>query len=131
MNKIAPPPARNVFNEPLVPCSFDPLTGFLRDGCCKTTEEDTGAHVICAVMTKEFLEFSRSQGNDLTTPRPELGFPGLRPGDQWCICAVRWAEAFLAEAAPAVVLESTNFHVLDIIGLEILKPFSHVKRHRE
>lgn len=108
-----------------MPCSFDPLTGFFRDGCCKTTDEDAGTHVICAVMTEEFLEFSRNSGNDLSTPRPELNFPGLKPGDQWCLCAVRWAEAFLAEVAPPVVLESTDFHALDIVGLDLLSRFDH------
>ena len=85
--------ARNVFNEPLVPCSFSPVTGFFRDGSCKTAEEDSGNHVICAVMSEEFLAFSRSCGNDLSTPVPEWGFPGLKAGDQWCLCALRWLEA--------------------------------------
>src|SRR4051794_32389866 len=96
MNEINLPPARNVFNEPLVPCSFNPVTGFFRDGCCKTNQEDIGTHVVCVVMTEDFLEFSSSQGNDLSTPIPEWGFPGLKPGDQWCLCALRWVEAFQA-----------------------------------
>jgi uncharacterized protein (DUF2237 family) len=112
---------RNVFNEPLVPCSFDPLTGYFRDGCCRTSEEDTGTHVVCAIMTAEFLAFSYSKGNDLRTPRPEWGFAGLKPGDQWCLCALRWKEAREAGVAPHVVLESTNSRVLDIIGLEELQ----------
>jgi uncharacterized protein len=116
--------ARNVFNEPIVPCSFSPVTGFFRDGCCKTTEDDVGMHTVCAVMTEEFLRFSLERGNDLMTPRPEWGFPGLKPGDQWCLCAARWHEAYLAHVAPPVVLESTNFSVLDDIPLEVLQQFS-------
>jgi hypothetical protein len=112
---------RNVFNEPLVPCSFDPLTGYFRDGCCRTSGEDTGTHVVCAIMTAEFLVFSHSRGNDLSTPRPEWGFAGLKPGDQWCLCALRWKEAWQAGMAPHVVLESTNRRVLDLIELEDLQ----------
>lgn len=122
------PPARNVYNEPLIPCSFSPLTGFFRDGCCKTNEEDVGTHVVCAVMTEEFLDFSVTRGNDLSTPRPQWGFPGLRPGDQWCLCVLRWMEAFAAGAAPLVVLESTNFHALDHVAIEALELYSHKKR---
>lgn len=118
------PPARNVFNEPIVPCSFDPLTGFFRDGCCKTCDEDLGLHVVCAVMTEEFLIFSAERGNDLLTPAPDGSFPGLRPGDQWCLCALRWHEAYVAGVAPPVVLESTNFGVLDYIPLDVLRRFS-------
>lgn len=125
MSQTTPPPARNVFGEPLVPCSFRPLTGFLRDGCCKTNAEDIGTHVVCAVMTEEFLEFSASRGNDLSTPVPEWGFPGLKPGDQWCLCALRWIEAYQDDAAPAVVLESTNYSALDHIPLEVLQQFDH------
>lgn len=123
-----PPPARNVFGEPLVACSFDPLTGFFRDGCCKTTNEDTGTHVVCAVMSEEFLEFSCSRGNDLKTPVPEWNFPGLKPGAQWCLCALRWLEAYNANVAPKVVLESTNYHALDIIDPAILERFDHRKK---
>lgn len=119
------PPPRNVFGEPLVPCSFDPLTGFFRDGCCRTNVDDVGTHVICAVMTEEFLAFSRSRGNDLSTPVPEWGFRGLKPGDQWCLCAIRWIEAYQADAAPLVVLESTNYNALDHIPLELLQQFDH------
>lgn len=125
MSKSDLPPAINVFGEPLVPCSFDPVTGFFRDGCCKTNNEDVGTHVVCAVMTEEFLEFSASQGNDLSTPAPQWGFPGLKAGDQWCLCAVRWNEAYLAGVAPPVVLESTNFSALDHIPIEALQRFSH------
>ncbi|SNS75477.1 hypothetical protein SAMN06265795_10657 [Noviherbaspirillum humi] len=122
---IPPPPARNVYNEPLVPCSFEPLTGFFRDGCCKTTQEDVGTHVICAIVTADFLAFSKQHGNDLSTPVPEWNFPGLKPGDQWCICALRWIEAFNEGAAPQVVLESTNINALDLIPLEILEQYRH------
>lgn len=117
-------PARNVFNQPIVPCSFSPLTGFFRDGCCKTSQEDVGMHTVCAVMTEEFLAFSVSRGNDLVTPMPAWGFPGLRPGDQWCLCAARWHEAYLADVAPPVILESTNIDVLDHIPFELLRRFS-------
>jgi uncharacterized protein len=115
---------RNVFNEPLVPCSFDPLTGYFRDGCCRTDEQDTGTHVVCAIMTGAFLAFSRSRGNDLSTPRPEWGFSGLKPGDQWCLCALRWKEAWQAGMAPRVVLESTNRRVLDFIALDDLRQYA-------
>lgn len=122
-------PARNVFGEPLVPCSFDPLTGFFRDGCCKTDKEDVGTHVICAIMTAEFLAFSKSRGNDLSTPVPQWGFPGLKAGDQWCLCALRWVEAVKADAAPLVVLESCNHSALDIVGLELLSQFEYQPPH--
>jgi uncharacterized protein len=118
-------PARNIYGEPLVPCSFNPVTGFFRDGCCKTSTEDVGTHVVCAIMTAEFLEFSATRGNDLSTPVPEWGFPGLKPGDQWCLCALRWNEALAAGMAPPVVLESTNFSALDLIDEEVLKQFDH------
>jgi uncharacterized protein (DUF2237 family) len=122
---ITPPPARNVFGQPIVPCSFQPLTGFFRDGCCKTNAEDEGTHVVCAIMTEEFLAFSQSRGNDLSTPVPEWGFPGLRPGDQWCLCVLRWLEAFAAGVPPLVVLESTNYNALDTVPLAVLERFDH------
>lgn len=115
---------RNVFNEPLVPCSFQPRTGFFRDGCCRSSDEDPGRHLVCAVMSEEFLAFSRSRGNDLSTPRPEWGFPGLMPKDQWCLCAMRWQEAMLAGCAPRVVLESTSLHALAVLDLDTLKKFA-------
>ena len=118
------PFARNVFGEPLVPCSFDPMTGFFRDGCCKTDAEDVGTHVVCVRLTVEFLEFSRELGNDLSTPRPEWRFPGLRPGDQWCLCALRWKQAHEAGVAPKVILESTNYAVLAIIDFAVLRSFA-------
>lgn len=123
---ISPPPATNVLGEPLIPCSFDPVTGFFRDGCCRTTIDDAGTHVVCVIVTEAFLEFSASRGNDLSTSIPEYAFPGLQPGDQWCLCALRWKEAYLAGMAPRVILESTDHHALDIIPLEILQRFSHV-----
>jgi uncharacterized protein (DUF2237 family) len=124
-----PLPAKNVFGEPLVPCSFDPLTGYFRDGCCKTNQDDVGTHVVCAVITDQFLAFSKSRGNDLVTPVPEWGFAGLKAGDQWCLCALRWKEAFSAGLAPPVVLESTSYHALDLIERHILLQFDH--RHHQ
>ena len=114
-------PALNVLGQPLVPCSHDPLTGFFRDGCCRTRLDDTGSHVVCARMTQEFLTFTRSRGNDLSTPRPEWDFPGLRAGDRWCLCALRWKEAFDAGLAPPVLLESTHIRALDVLSLEQLQ----------
>ncbi len=114
-------PALNVLGQPLVPCSHDPLTGFFRDGCCRTRPDDTGLHVVCARMTQEFLTFTRSRGNDLSTPRPEWDFPGLRAGDRWCLCALRWKEAFDAGLAPPVLLESTHIRALDVLSLEQLQ----------
>ena len=121
--------SKNVYGEPLVPCSFDPLTGFIRDGCCKTDEDDPGTHVVCAVMTDAFLKFSLARGNDLISPRPEWHFPGLQAGDQWCLCATRWKEALEHDVAPPVVLESTNLKVLKLIDIEVLKLYEH--RHPE
>ncbi|MGY6555434.1 MAG: DUF2237 family protein [Wenzhouxiangella sp.] len=111
----------NVLGEKLADCSRDPVTGFFRDGCCNTSEEDRGSHTVCAVMTAEFLEFSRSRGNDLSTPRPEFGFPGLKPGDQWCLCAARWREAFQAGCAPRVLLEATHEAALEYVSLDQLR----------
>lgn len=112
---------RNVLGTELEPCSFDPLTGFFRDGCCNTDEHDLGTHIICARVTREFLDFSARRGNDLVTPRPEFGFPGLKPGDRWCLCALRWQEAFAAHVAPRVVLESTHEKALEVVTLEQLQ----------
>ncbi|NCF62442.1 MAG: DUF2237 family protein [Gammaproteobacteria bacterium] len=111
----------NVLGEPLTTCSEEPLTGFFRDGCCNTSREDVGLHVVCIRVTSEFLEFSRDRGNDLSTPHPEFGFPGLRPGDQWCLCAARWQEALEAGAAPRVVLQATHAAALRIVKLSDLK----------
>ena len=113
--------ALNVLGDELQPCSFDPLTGWFRDGCCNTDAGDAGVHTVCAVMTEEFLEFSKSAGNDLSTPRPEFGFEGLRPGDHWCLCASRWAEAQQAKMAPAVVLEATHARTLEWVSLSELE----------
>ena len=110
----------NVLGTELEPCSAEPLTGFYRDGCCRTGADDTGLHVVCARMTAEFLEFSRTRGNDLITPRPEFLFPGLQPGDQWCLCAARWQEALDAGVAPPVVLESTHISALEFVQLDDL-----------
>ena len=117
----ASPRALNVLGTELVPCSLDPLTGFFRDGCCNTDERDLGLHVVCAQVTREFLEFSRARGNDLVTPRRDLGFPGLQPGDRWCLCALRWKEALDAGVAPPVDLESTHQRALEVLTLEQLK----------
>ena len=116
--------ARNVLGEPLVACSFDPLTGFYRDGCCKTGPEDTGSHLVGAIMTEEFLQFSSRVGNDLSTPRPQWRFPGLIAGDQWCLCINRWKEAFYAGCAPKVKLESTHMNALAIVELDVLKLYA-------
>ena len=113
--------ARNVLGTELQPCSYDPLTGFRRDGCCDTDDQDHGTHVICARVTAEFLAFSLAQGNDLITPRPQWRFAGLKPGDRWCLCATRWREALLAGVAPPVVLECTHEKALEFVALEDLK----------
>ena len=111
----------NVLGTALVPCSFDPITGFFRDGCCNTDDHDLGTHVICARVTDEFLRFSLTSGNDLVSPRPEYDFPGLKPGDRWCLCALRWKEAYDADVAPRVILESTHEKALEIVTLEQLQ----------
>lgn len=116
--------ARNVLGQELVPCSLDPVTGFFRNGCCETGPHDVGMHTVCAVMTADFLSYSKSMGNDLSTPRPDLGFPGLNPGDRWCLCAPRWKEALDAGAAPQVVLASTHEETLAIVPLGILKDYA-------
>lgn len=113
--------AKNVLGEPLEPCSFDPKTGFTRSGWCETGSQDLGSHTVCAQVTREFLDFSRARGNDLITPVPDFDFPGLAPGDRWCLCAARWQEAFEAGAAPRVVLRATHERALEIIDLADLK----------
>jgi uncharacterized protein len=110
----------NVVGGSLVTCSTDPLTGFYRDGCCATGPEDIGSHTVCTIVTSEFLEFSRLAGNDLSTPRPEWGFPGLSPGDRWCVCAERWLEAYRAGYASPVVLGATHARALEVIPIETL-----------
>lgn len=112
---------RNVLGGELVPCSFDPLTGYYRTGCCESRGDDPGVHVVCAVMTDDFLSFSRSVGNDLSTPMPQYGFAGLKDGDQWCLCASRWQEAYEAGAAPRVVLAATHMLALEYCDLDALR----------
>lgn len=111
----------NVFGGPLADCSHAPKTGWFRSGCCETDPSDVGSHTVCAVMTAEFLTFSRARGNDLSTPRPEFGFPGLKAGDRWCLCAARWQEAFEAGCAPKVNLKATHRRALQIVKLADLK----------
>ena len=115
-----PSPGRNVLGDPLQPCSVRPLTGFFRTGCCDTGTQDLGLHVVCAVMTEEFLAFSRSRGNDLVTPVPEVGFPGLQAGDRWCLALARWVEALEAGIAPRIVLAATHEAALESVPLDIL-----------
>jgi uncharacterized protein (DUF2237 family) len=112
---------RNVLGGALEPCGTDPLTGFYRDGCCSTGPEDVGSHTVCAVVTGEFLTHQRQVGNDLSTPRPEYRFPGLRPGDRWCVVAVRWLQAYQSGVAPPVVLAATHERATDIVPLELLR----------
>lgn len=113
----------SVIAEPLEPCSISPMTGFTRNGCCETGEEDVGSHTICVQVTDEFLEFSKAAGNDLSTAKPEFGFPGLKDGDRWCLCAIRWIQAMEAGAAPKVVMRATNAKALDVVS------FSYLKNH--
>jgi uncharacterized protein (DUF2237 family) len=114
-------PSRNVLGLPLATCSTSPMTGFFRDGCCNTAPVDRGSHTVCVVTTAQFLAFSKARGNDLSTPRPEFGFPGLVAGQRWCLCAPRWQEALEAEAAPRVVLAATHFGALRYCTLDDLK----------
>jgi len=116
---------QNVLGEPLEPCSTAPETGFLRDGNCRHLQRDPGRHEVCAVMTQAFLEYSRQQGNDLITPRPEYEFPGLHPGDRWCVCLPRWIEAREADCAPPVVLAATTEGVLDEVTIDELRAYAH------
>jgi hypothetical protein len=113
--------ARNVLGAPLLACSFDPLTGWFRDGCCHTDDRDAGSHVVCARMTAEFLNRQLESGNDLITPRPQYRFPGLKPGDRWCVCALRWREAYEAGYAPPAVLECTHERALEYVLLDWLR----------
>ena len=114
----------NVLGSELQDCSVDPMTGFYRDGCCNTGPGDVGTHTVCSIMTDEFLEYSQSKGNDLITPRPEFDFPGLKAGDAWCLCAMRWEEARQAGCAPRVKLTSTNIKTLEMVE------FEHLKEHQ-
>jgi uncharacterized protein (DUF2237 family) len=119
-----PKPQRNVLGGEIAPCSVDPVTGFFRDGCCNTSPEDAGSHTVCVVMTVEFLAFSKARGNDLSTPMPQFRFPGLKPGDRWCLCAPRWQEALEAGAAPKVVMASTHEGALEYAAFADLKQFA-------
>jgi uncharacterized protein len=114
----------NVFGEAIEACSTKPMTGFFRDGCCNTSDQDVGSHTVCVEVTEAFLEFSRFRGNDLSTPRPEFGFAGLSPGDRWCLCAARWLEAHENGMAPRVVLKGTHARALEIVPLSLLKDFA-------
>ena len=116
-------PQLNIFGEPILPCSVDPITGYFRDGCCNTDMSDFGSHTVCAEMTEEFLSYSKDKGNDLSTPRPEFGFVGLKPGDSWCLCASRWLQAEKEGYAPMVFGKSTNYLALSIIPENILKKY--------
>ena len=115
----------NVLGSPLQTCSLDPVTGWFRDGCCETQAADQGRHLVCAIMTEAFLAFSKSRGNDLSTPRPEYNFPGLKPGDRWCLCLERWKEAHAAGKAPNVVLDATHQMALERVPLDIFLKFAH------
>ena len=115
---------KNVLGEPLEVCSENPITGYFRDGCCNTDTSDVGSHTVCTKVTNDFLEFSKNQGNDLSTPRPEHGFDGLKDGDTWCLCAERWLEAYQNGVAPKIKLKSTNIKALEIIDLDYLKTHS-------
>ena len=112
---------RNVMGGPLAVCCTNPMTGFFRTGCCETSREDVGSHTVCALLTAEFLEFSKEAGNDLSTPRPEYGFPGLKPGDRWCLCAARWKEALDAGNAPKVILAATHELALRFVTMDELR----------
>ena len=115
----------NVLGSPLQTCSLDPVTGWFRDGCCETQAADQGRHLVCAIMTEAFLVFSKSRGNDLSTPRPEYNFPGLKSGDRWCLCLERWKEAHAAGKAPNVVLDATHQMALERVPLDIFQKFAH------
>jgi hypothetical protein len=117
--------AKNVLGSPLESCCFAPMTGFYRNGFCDTGPQDVGSHTVCVVVTADFLKFSRLRGNDLITPRPEYQFPGLKPGDRWCLCALRWREALLAGCAPPVVLTATHEAALEVIDLEDLELYAY------
>ena len=116
---------RNIFGEPLEPCSFSPKTGFFRDGCCNTDVIDTGEHTVCIVATEEFLEFSKKMGNDLSTPIPQYSFAGVKPGDRWCLCAMRWIEAYNHDCAPKIILSATNETMLKHISMDVLIKYAY------
>ena len=118
---------KNIFGEALITCSNEPLTGFFRNGCCDTDDTDLGMHTVCVVVSNEFLLFSKAVGNDLSTPMPQFGFDGLKEGDKWCLCALRWKEALVNNVAPKVVLEATNEKTLKVIDIKELIKYSHEK----
>lgn len=120
------PGQKNVLGGPLTPCSIDPVTGYFRDGCCHTDETDTGCHAVCCIMTEEFLAYSKSVGNDLSTPAPQFLFPGLKPGDRWCLCAPRWAQAWREGTAPLVILEATHEAALNYASLSTLQEHAYL-----
>ncbi len=124
MREIDVDPSVNVLGDPLEPCSTEPVTGFFRNGACDTCADDQGSHTVCAVMTADFLMFSRSVGNDLSTPRPEFGFEGLSPGDQWCLCAARFLQAWQAGRAPRIRLRSTHRRALEVVPLDVLREYA-------
>ncbi len=117
--------ANNVFGEPLITCSKEPITGYFRDGCCNTDQTDAGLHTVCIIVTKKFLQFSKAVGNDLSTPMPQFNFPGLKIGDKWCLCALRWKEALENNCAPKVILEATHEKTLDVIALNDLIEYAY------
>jgi len=117
-------PSVNVLGEPLIACSSDPLTGYFRNGACDTCDQDRGSHTVCAVMTAEFLAYSKYVGNDLSTPKPEWGFPGLKPGDKWCLCAARFLQAHDEGCAPKVSLKATHARALDVVPLDVLRLYA-------
>tara|TARA_Y100000994_G_C15496089_1_gene361471 strand:+ start:52 stop:420 length:369 start_codon:yes stop_codon:yes gene_type:complete len=119
---------KNVFGDPLIACSEDPITGYFRDGCCNTDERDLGMHTVCVVTTKAFLEYSYEKGNDLITPMPHWDFPGLKPGDKWCLCALRFKQAMEDGCAPKVVLEATNEKTLDIVSMDELLEHAYYEK---
>ena len=120
---------RNVLGQPLQTCGQDPVTGFYRDGCCNTGPDDRGVHTVCAIVTADFLETSKKLGNDLLTPAPQYGFPGLKPGDRWCVCAARWLQVYEAGAACPVVMEATHENTLRLVPFEILLQFAVIPDH--
>ena len=115
---------KNVYGEPIQICSKETMTGYLRNGSCETLDDDLGSHTVCAKVTSEFLEYSKNKGNDLITPRPELDFPGLKEGDKWCVCAMRWLEAYNDGVAPPILVRSTNILALEIIDIDLLKKYA-------
>ena len=115
---------KNVYGEPIEICSKETMTGYLRNGSCETLDDDIGSHTVCAKVTSEFLEYSKNKGNDLITPRPELDFPGLKEGDKWCVCAMRWLEAYNDGVAPPILVRSTNILALEIIDIDLLKKYA-------